>query len=353
MSNNDRDLQRAARRRQRHTDEPYQVALAAIREDWRRLDSELRYVLSDEVQAFMRGQGWRGVSLDDVEDMRSWLANRTPTYVCEWCGDDGDARQEQTTLQIIATGYDPDLSPLTRMVGSKRNHARCAPSQLSWIYPIDLPRDPVGIRVPASARPEMEGEFAITAHPVLLPAEPDAERPATREPALLIRIEVTQDHGQGAAAWLAELEMQLWEPDGFDDPMEATEVAEGWSVRIVRGWPSTLAPQWLAVRTSEPQDGQQPDHLYLGALDVPDAWVEAVRGRQQLLLLIGPRPMYGAAPVIDEQVSDDQLAEFMEEGVLLAGYVPLELDERDGQPGAGRDDGGPQSFWSTPSGLFG
>ncbi|MGP4104560.1 hypothetical protein [Nonomuraea sp. KM90] len=107
----ERDLQRPARLRQQQADEPHQDALAYIRDAWQRLDRDLRYVLSDDVQAHQRGDGWRGATLDQVEDLRAWLANRTPTFECEWCAEDSDDRAEVTSLQLLVAAYGPDLIP--------------------------------------------------------------------------------------------------------------------------------------------------------------------------------------------------------------------------------------------------
>jgi hypothetical protein len=327
----DRDLQRAARRRQNATGEDYQDALNTTRTAWQRLDNELRYVLSDDVKAFMRGEGWRGVTLDDVEDMRTWLANRKPTYECDWCGDDGDARREDTTFQIIATAYDPDLNPVTAQLGSRRYHARCKPSKVVWAHQVDIPQGPRVVALPASARPEVEAEITLSVQPVVVPGMFDFELEnlddsEATEPALLISAAVTDDRGQDAGSWLTELELAVWRPAGFDELMANAEAEPGWSVRVVDGYSSSLVPQWLAVRMAEVEEGREPHHLYLGGLDLPGEWLQAVRGQERLLLIVGPLQTYGAAPEIPEKVTPEQLVELLEEGVLLAAHVPVEVD---------------------------
>ncbi|MEV4806841.1 hypothetical protein AB0K18_43175 [Nonomuraea sp. NPDC049421] len=332
----DRDLQRVARRRQNATGEDYQVALNTTRAAWQRLDNQLRYTLSDDVTAFMRGEGWRGITLDDVEDMRTWLAHRKPTYECDWCDGDGDVRREDTSLQLIVAAYDPDLSPVTAMLGSRRYHARCRPSKVTWADKVDIPRGPRAAALPASARPEIEAEIAVTAQAVWVPAlldfEPQDAPYAASEPALLISVEVADDRGQGAGPWLTELELALWRPSGFDEIMANKTAESGWSVRVVDGYPSSAAPQWVAVRMSAPEDGAMPDHLYLGALDIQEEWRMALDGRKRLLVVVGPLQVGGAAPEIPGQPDADQLAELLEEGVLLAAYMPVELDARGGTP---------------------
>ncbi|WP_336214307.1 hypothetical protein [Nonomuraea sp. LPB2021202275-12-8] len=354
MTRNDRDEQKAARRRQQQTGEPYQDALSYIRSAWQRLDHDLRYVLSDDVQAYMRGEGWRGLPLDQVEDMRAWLANRTPTYECEWCGEDGDARTEDTSMQLVVAAYDPDLSPVTGQIASKRHHARCQPSKLVQAQPVDIPRGPRAVALPASARPEVEAEIAISVQPVWVPEvldfepkDPDDPHSGT-EPALLVTVAVTDDRGQGEGSWLTELELSVWRPARFNDLMANAQAGPGWSVRVVEGYPSSLAPQWVAVRMTPPEEGREPHHLYVGALDAPEAWSQALRGRERLLLLAGPLQMGGAAPEIPEKVDPDQLAELLEEDAVLAAYVPLELDVQDHTPAPEQ-----RTFWSTANGLMG
>lgn len=333
MTRHDRPEQKAARRRQRATGETYQAALASIREAWQRLDHELRYVLSDDVEAFMGGQGWRGVSLGQVEDMRSWLANREPAYECDSCGGDGDARREDTTLQLIVAAYDPDLSPVTAMLGSRRYHARCQPSKVVWAHQVDIPQGPRVVALPSSARPEIEAEITLTVQPVVVPGLFDFELeelddPQVTEPALLITAAVTDDRGQGAGPWLTELELAVWRPAGFDALLANAQAEPGWSVRVVQSDSSDLTPPWVAVRMSDPEEGREPHHLYLGGLDLPEAWLQAVRGQDQLLLLVGPLQSNGAAPQIPEKVEAGQLVQCLEEGVLLAAYTPVELNVR-------------------------
>ncbi|NBE98115.1 hypothetical protein FE391_33645 [Nonomuraea sp. KC401] len=256
------------------------------------------------MKAFMRGEGWRGVTLDNVEDMRSWLANRKPTYECDWCGDDCDARREDTSLQIIATAYDSDLSPVTRMISSKRQHARCVPSKMNWVRQIDIPRGPVAAGLPSSVRPDMVGEFAVTVQPVMLPAEMDFDKDspeATAKAALLVTAAVIEDHGQGAVAWLNELELTVWREAGFDELFAVAEVAPGWSVRLVRNYPSSLTPEWVAVRMTEPEEGETPLHLYLGGVDIPEEWAEAARGRDTVMLLVGPISAGGDVQEVPER----------------------------------------------------
>ncbi|MGW4639633.1 hypothetical protein ACWEN6_13950 [Sphaerisporangium sp. NPDC004334] len=328
---NDRDLQRAARRRQAQTGESYQDALAALRADWQRF-GQLRYVLSDDVTRFFRGVGWRGISVDNMRDHRSVLANWAPVYECGTCGDDGDVRAEDTSLQLHVASYDPDLSPVTALLASERHHARCAPSRVVWAVQIDIPHGPNKMALPASARPEVEAELAITARPVMLRYH-DPELPPA--PAFLVSAEVTEDHGVGAGPWLSELALALWMPAGFEDVMvfEFDELMitasadPGWSVRVVQGYPSALTPQWAAVRMTEPTEGEEPHHLFLGPVDVPAEWAAAAAGRDEILLLVGPDRGDLEVPKVPTHPTDDELRDLVEAGVLSGAFVPFTLDQ--------------------------
>ncbi|MEU1883485.1 hypothetical protein ABZ470_39780 [Streptosporangium sp. NPDC020072] len=353
MSRNDRAEQNAARRRAERTGEPYQDALAAVRAERHLLETERRYVLTEDVRGWLNGKGWRGVTFGDIEPW-SWLATLKPRYECDWCGDDGDARTQDTTLQCVVTAFDPDLSPMTGLLSARRYHAACQPSKVDWVRNIDIPRGPVGIGLPSSVRPDVHGEFALTVRPVMMPIE-DEERP---EPALLISAAVTEDHGQGEVPWLSELEVNAWWPAGFgahDRPdfeglYVLRAVAEDWSVRAVRGYPSSTCPEWAAIRMSPPEDGQRPDHLWLGGLDFPQEWIDAARGRDTITLLAGPIPIAGEVPEIPEKPERDLLAQLLEDGALLTAAAPFELDE---QAGESAPEGEPRRFWSTDHGLMG
>ncbi|MGW5688990.1 hypothetical protein [Nonomuraea sp. NPDC003754] len=355
MTRNDRDGQKAARRRQQQTGEPYQDALAYIREAWQRLDRDLHYVLSGDVEAFMRGVGWRGTSLDEVEDMRAWFGNLKPTY-----GAAGAAK----TATPAATTPRCNSSPPPTTRTCTRSPGSSAPGATTPVSAVQghmgaaggRPAGPRVVTLEASARPEIEAEITRSAQPVVVPGLfdfelEDLDDPEATEPALLISAVVTDDRGQGAGPWLTELELAVWRPAGFDLPLASAQAEPGWSVRVVDGYySSTLAPQWVAVRMSDPEEGHEPHHLYLGAIDIPEAWREAVRAHERLLLLVEPLQSGGTVPEIAEKIDPAQLVELFEEGALLAAYVPVELDEREAT--AGHDDSAPRTFLSTPDGLM-
>ncbi|WP_380708552.1 hypothetical protein [Sphaerisporangium corydalis] len=338
MPHDDRDLTRAARRRMRRTGEGYEAALAAIRDGRRRL-ARLRYVLTADVRRLMRGEGRCRVALgtgdarggdrhaatvDDGEGVGCWLAGLPPVYRCRVCGGAGDARAEDTGLRLAVAPDDPDLSPGVATITTLRHHARCAPSEVIRSDAAGVPRGPFGVSLPADAAPESTGEFAVVAQPVTVPA--GLGLMAGAEPALLVTAEVTEHLGAGPTAWLWQFELSVWRPAGFREPSFAERAGPGWSVRVVPGRPGGAVPGWVAVRRSEPAAGRAPDHLYLGAVDVPGGWAEAVRGRDALLLLAGPIATHGDAPRIPSRVGPDRLAELLGDGTLLAAYAPLVHD---------------------------
>jgi hypothetical protein len=299
MPKDERALTRAVRERMEHTGETYAAARDAILAE--RGSGTRRYVLAPDVEAYMRGEIW-----------------------CRTCYEHGDARAEDTSLQLVVAAYDPDLSPTTMMISSQRHHAPCAPSKISWARNVDVPRGPYGVSLPAEAKPEVEGEYAVTVRPHLIVFDP-SEPP---EPALLIHVEVTEDHGEGAGPWLSQLEVSVLRPAGFAD-ISAVESIEGWSVRAVDGH-SSMSPQWIAVRVEEVTEGRLPDHLYLGALELPQPWLEASADRGELLVLVGPCAINGEVPTIPDRIAPYEIDELLESGALLAGYVPFVLDQLGG-----------------------
>ncbi|MGH3156196.1 MAG: hypothetical protein ACRDNF_06440, partial [Streptosporangiaceae bacterium] len=60
-----------------------------------------------------------------------------------------------------------------------------------------------------------------------------------------------------------------------------------WPVRIVTGGSSSFAPKWIALRTGADEQGVL-QHLFVGALELPDEWVSAARRDGQVAAAIGP-----------------------------------------------------------------
>jgi hypothetical protein len=65
-----------------------------------------------------------------------------PDYECDWCGEPGDARQADSSIGLTVTAWDPDLSPATRHILTRKYHAGCQPSSVTWVHRADIPSGP-------------------------------------------------------------------------------------------------------------------------------------------------------------------------------------------------------------------
>jgi len=281
-----------------------------------------QWVLTDEVHAFLSGRTWRGCYF---EDLYRWLDRLDPTYECRTCDEPGDARTVASSVVLVVAAYDPDLSPRTVQLFTYKHHAACAPSAVIWAQAADVPSEPIEIGLPASAKPEMVAVLRLTPRFVSAFGETETGDPDTVA-ALLLAVEVVQDHGQGAAPWLTELQMMLAQ-DGFGHPdsLGGCQVDEDWSLRIVTDYPSSLAPRWLALRTSPATDAAAPEHLFLSVLDVPTEWAERARDRDRVLVLVGPLPAgpRHEVPELPAELNPEVLADLAEDGTLIGGWVPV------------------------------
>ncbi|GAA3026833.1 hypothetical protein [Streptosporangium longisporum] len=335
MPHDNRDLGREVRDRVRRTGEKYREALAVIR-------SGRRFVLAEDVERFLAGEGLRGVPRDDVVDKElvlSGMRDRT-VYECSTCGDPGDAGVEDITVQLVVTRYDPDLSPATTLLELRFNHARCAPSKVRWVNERDVSRAPAHTTMCLGDESGVQGRFAIAPRPVMVPPDVRLDPRGTPEPALLITVEVTEDHGHGAPAWLSRPERILWLPAGFGERFTEATVRPGWSVRLVQGDHDGLAPDWVAVRVKEPvREDEPPGHLYLGVLGIPAAWAEALSAtgaRDRILVLVGPRPLRREDPLVAEEFEPGRPGEPLEDGAFLGAFLPFVHDRSTGAITPGR-----------------
>ncbi|MGV9384640.1 hypothetical protein ACWDRB_53110 [Nonomuraea sp. NPDC003707] len=321
MPHDNRDLGREVRNRVKRTGEKYQEALTAIRDG-------RRYIFAADVDRFLAGEGRRGIPHEEAEDKEFLLASmRNGVSECYTCGDPGDASAEDITVQIVVTSYDPDLSPATKLLELRRNHARCAPSKLLWVNQRDISRAPAHTTMCLRDQSLSEGTFAITPRPVMLPPDFGLDPQGAPEPVLFITVEVTEDRGRGAAPWLSELERVFWLPAGFGERLTEATVQPGWSVRLVQGYQSSLVPNWVAIRVAEPfEEDEPPGHLYLGALDLPTDWAEALPAagtRGRILVLVGPRALNREVPLVSAEFEPGQLGELLEDGAFLGAYLPF------------------------------
>jgi hypothetical protein len=312
MSSTPNARKAAARDLAARTGLKYTAALAIVTPSDPPRQPRARWILTDFQRAFFAGEGWHGGH--PGVDLYDWVDGLKTSFECDWCAEDADATAEDCTLQLIMAGYDPDLSPTTGMLTVKKHHARCRPTgpfgsldSIVWCVPVDIPTGPYEVALPATAKPDVAGEFAITAVP-LLPDDPDV-------PAMLVLLAtLTEDHGVGAEPWHNELQLAL-EDAGFTHHDVEHEGDPGWSVRIVTDYPAE-APRWLAVRTTPPRPGVQPHHLFLGALDLSDEWVARARAAQQVLVCAGV--------TFGDDMPEVNLFGLLQDGTLLARLLPVQ-----------------------------
>ncbi len=271
----------AARELAARTGMPYTAALRHVTQAATPREPRHRWLLTGELRAWLAGETWRGVAYGDLYD---WLDNEVdPAYLCDWCSEPGNAAEADSSISLVVTAYDPDLSPATMHLATRKYHAACRPSSVSWVRKIDIPHGPQRIGLPASVKPEAIGEFELDARALLHRGYEDQAAQAV----LLVTARVVEDHRQGARAWLSELQLHL-NGEGFGHPESLTRAAgTDWSLRIVTGYPSSLAPQWIALRTSPDETGSS-QHMFLAALDLPADWVEVARQDGQVAVVIGP-----------------------------------------------------------------
>lgn len=309
----------------------YTAALATVTRSDPPRQPRARWQLTEEVRDFFGGVGWHGVGYPDLYE---WLDGLDPRFECDWCAEPADADVQECSIQLVVTRYDPDRSPRTEMLGVNKHHAACRPSGVSWLVPAGQ-FDPHHLALPASVRPDIAGEYVIDAWPLLYH---DNGGPL---PVLVVIATVVEDHGQGAGCWLTELEMWLRDhgfttPDMDEDP-EDDDGPQGWALRIETASSLKLTPRWLALRTGPATLGAAPGHFFLGGVDgLDDNWVAAAHSRGRVLVYAGPLPAYGQAPELPEKIDADALDELMENGLLLAGMVPLAADHEHAPEGVDR-----------------
>lgn len=293
---------------------PYTAALRQVQQAAEPRQPRYRWVLTDEVRAWFAGESWRGVGYPNLYD---WLDEEVnPAYECDWCAEPGDAREDDSSIRLVITAYDPDLAPATMHLATSKYHATCQPSSISWVHKVDISTGPQRIGLPASMRPEVAGEFELEARALLNPGQDDEPEHAV----LLVTARVIEDHQQGARAWLSELELHL-SSEGFGHP-ESLALGDGttWSLRIVTGGSSSFARQWIALRTGADEQGVL-QHLFVQALDLPEVWVAAARRDGQVVVVFGPcTDHWDVAPVPAEFM--DELDELADERAVEAAGSP-------------------------------
>ncbi len=283
----------AARDLHDRTGMPYAAALRHVTRADNPWQPRHRWIVTDDLRDWIDGRTWRGAG---YPDLRAWLDNEvSPAFDCHWCDEPGDAREEDCFIELLISKYDPDIQPATMHVGTHKFHARCKPlrdasplfghagaggmSSIAWLRKVDIPSGPQRIGLPASHKPDVAGEFDLEARALIAPGWWYGHD-HTGQAMLLVTARVAEDHGQGARAWLTELELHLnGEGLGHPDAMEGGEC--GWALRIDTG-----DPQWIALRTGQ-HEGGTPRHLLLSALDLPGGWAEAAYRDGHVTVAIG------------------------------------------------------------------
>lgn len=280
----------------RRTGMPLDEAVSTVTVVNDRREFAHRWVLTDELRNWIHGEGWHGLWFDDLYGLIDRL---DPDYVCDWCAEDGDARREDSTVEFIVTAYDPDLSPQTHHIATKKFHARCKAGGITWARPVLEASEPCVVSLPSSARPDLEGEFVITARP-FLSADPDMP------PVLFLSAEVEGPEDMWAP-WINEVDLVL-RNEGFCEanswPLESPPP---WSLRVMVEGPQLGGKPWLGLRTGPLPVGDTPFYLFVGepALlreDVDpgiEAWAERAHGDGQVLVAFGPTTAYNTVPVLD------------------------------------------------------
>ncbi|MBN9747795.1 hypothetical protein DMP23_43050 [Amycolatopsis sp. A1MSW2902] len=276
-----------------------------------------RWALTDDVRAWLSGESWRGIGYGDLY---AWLDNEvSPDFVCDRCGEPGNARDTDCSISLIVTAYDPDLSPATRHLATKKYHAACRPSSIAWQAPPTVSSVPQPLYLPSSQKPSMAGEFALEPR-ALLDTDPDDD---TRHAMLLLTAHVVRDHGQGSFAWLTELELYL-SGEGVGRVHDLEDETD-WTLRIAAEHATEDRPPWIAIRTARDAADGTPDHLLLCQLDLPEGWAETARRDGCVDLVVGPCTRHwDHAPVPEDTV--DEIAELLNENDERCGCAHLTAD---------------------------
>lgn len=307
----------AARELAARTGMKYTAALRHLAGDTQRQPVH-RWILTEELRAWFAGNGWRNAYYGNLYD---WVDGLKPSYDCDWCGEPGDAREIASSIKIVITAYDPDLSPITGHLATYKYHAACKPSTITFAHQIDIPALPQRVELPASASPDIAGEFELNARPILTSVFAEE----TPQAVLLVTAHVIDDQGEGAAPWLNELHLTL-SAQGLGDP--DLDGPNGWSVRIATDYPSTRSPEWIAIRTPH-STPVNPHHLLLAAMDLPPNWVATARSTGQVTVILGPCSAHWSDPQISIGPLVDDLADqaLEAEGCYCARVTPDDIDD--------------------------
>ncbi|GLX06811.1 hypothetical protein [Microbispora sp. NBRC 16548] len=280
----------------------------------------VEYVISTEMAAFLSGEGLHGMGPSDRESLNSQLIQLPPVYECGTCGEPGDAHDDATTIRAVIAAYEPDLNPVTWVQDLSRHHARCAPPRLVWKQLIALTSGAQRVCVTGGTHRDIEAACDLTLRPLVMATMFD-DQLRSAEPVLLVTAEVVDDHGLGTVYWLNQLEHQWWRPDGFADH-PSRGYAANWSIRVEEAGRDGIASPWIAIRYGTDHAGD-PLPLCAAALDIPAPWLGLLRGRKELLVLVGPITVAGEAESIPPDLTPRQIGAMLKHGSLVAADAPL------------------------------
>ncbi|MEU7529304.1 hypothetical protein AB0A74_26500 [Saccharothrix sp. NPDC042600] len=277
---------------------PYTVALQHIIRSAQPWQPKHRWVLTDDVLAWLSGESRRG----DDRNLYLWLdTDVSPTFACDHCGMPGDARTADCSISPVVTAYDPDVAPYTRHVATKRFHATCAPSSMRWTAEPEIPAGPRYLSLPASGTPALVGTFEFDVH-ALVDTDPDD---GSQHAMLLLTARVVEDHGRGVFAWLTELELYLGS-QGVGRVHDLDDDAEiAWTLRIADDQVADARPPWIAIRTGHTRQDGTPQHLLRREFELPDGWAEAARRTGHVDIAVGPCTHHWDAAAVPEDLDDD------------------------------------------------
>ncbi|HET6285779.1 MAG TPA: hypothetical protein VFG15_03380 [Amycolatopsis sp.] len=278
----------------------YAAALRQVMRANRSWQPAHRWVLTDDVHAWLAGDSWHGRGYDDLY---AWLDHDVhPVFSCDRCGKPGDARTNDSSISLIVTAYDPDFAPVTEHLRTERYHASCQRSSVVWEPAAVIPTGPRLLTLPSRGPATTDDDCELEVRAVL-DIDP---RDRTEHAMLLLTAHITDAHSQGALAWLTGFEMYL-ASEGLgrgDDHTDGDDTT--WTLRIATEHTPQDHLPWIAVRTGNGRiTGGAPQHLLRCRLDLPDGWAEAARRDGYVDAIAGPCTRHWDFAPIPEDLDDE------------------------------------------------
>ncbi|MFF4187096.1 hypothetical protein ACFYZ9_28280 [Streptomyces sp. NPDC001691] len=188
--NTSNSLAARARALAEKTGMPYTAALQSLRTPRGEQPApKPGFVFTEQVERFVDGRDQIGVEYD----LRAFLAERNARrYDCYECGEDVHTATDPMSVQFTVSVFDPDLNPGTYVMMTQYAHLACAPSEIRWAVPADVPSQPFTVRVDAGTE---DGEQRVVAYEITATAHllPGDEPGGPQLPVLLLNAEVEND----------------------------------------------------------------------------------------------------------------------------------------------------------------